>query len=206
MNKPQKQMHHPAWSPQKRVAVALAGTLGTLVVGLLIGASIYFIGISTGLFSSQSLKGLTIESLVNDKAFVEAIKQAQQSTNCINEEQGIRLSYPKSLVDVATKSAQKCTSFATAPSDTPVITINLLAIERATLIEKLVSDSTPAIVDSFAHSAYPATSVRGNRQGLPYAGYILEISPTQSLLVEVMPSLGQFERAGVAIAQSIALR
>ena len=206
MNESQKVIHHPVWSPKKRVAVTLVGTMGILSIGLLIGASIYFIGISTGLFSSQSLKRLTIASLVDDKAFVEAFKQAQQSTRCINDVQRIQLSYPKSLVDVATKSAQKCTVFATTSSDTPVITINLLAIERATLIEKLVSDSTPAIVDSFAHNAYPASSVRGNRQGLPYSGYILEISPTQSFLVEVMPSLGQFESAGVAIAQSIALR
>lgn len=206
MNETQKSAKHPAWSPKKRVTVTLVGTIAILSIGLFIGTIIYFIGLKTGLFTSQSLKRLTLASLVEDKAFVEAIKQAQQSTNCENKTQGIKLSHPTTLIDIATKSAMRCTAFATTESDKPVVTINLLAIERLDLIEQLVGDSSPAIVDSFAHSTYPASSVRGNRQGLPFAAYILEIAPTQSLLVEVMPSLGQFERAGVAIAQSITLR
>lgn len=195
----------PVWSSKKRMVVSSVGSLVILLLALLIGVSIYTIGLKGGLFTSQSLKRLTLASLSNDKAFVEAVNSAQTSTACTNKVTGMTLKHPNDLVDVATKSAQTCMTFATKTSDKPVITIQLLAIDRIALIEKLALDSAQAVVDSFAHESYQASSVRGNRQGLPYAGYVLAVAPKQSVLVEVLPSLGQFESAGVAIARSITL-
>jgi hypothetical protein len=196
---------NPAWSNKKRIVVGMVGALAILLLALLIGVSIYAAGLKARLFSSQSLKRLTFASLSNDKAFVEAVNSAQTSTVCTNKTTGITLTHPNSLVDIATKSAQTCMTLAAASSNKPVVTIQLLAIDRIALIEKLALDSTQAVVDSFAHESYQASSVRGNRQGLPYAGYVLSVTPKQSVLVEVLPSLGQFESAGVAIARSITL-
>jgi hypothetical protein len=205
MSKSRENENKPVWSVKKRMVVSIVGTLVILVAALIIGVSMYAVGLKGGLFTSQSLKRLTLASLAKDKAFVEAANLAQATSVCANQATGITLSYPKVLVDVATKSAQTCMAFASASTSQPVITVQLLAIDRIALVEKMALDTEQAVVDSFAHASYQASSVRGNRQGLPYAAYILAVAPTQSVLVEVVPSLGQFESAGVAIAQSIAL-
>lgn len=202
-------LHHsatnPSWSPRKRLGVTLVGATAILTIALLIGMGLYALGIRAKLFTSQSLKRLILQSLVRDQTFVDMVTQAEQSTTCVNETIGMQLTHPKSLVDVATTSAQRCLLFAATPADKPVVIIHLLAIERVALLEKLARSVTHVTVDSLVHPKYQASSVRANQGGLPYAGYVLETAPQQSLLVEVVPSLGQFERAGVAIAQSVTL-
>ena len=166
------------WSFKKRVLVAIVSGLLILIFALLLGSSMYYLGIRNQIFATQSLKRLLYTQLIEDEELERVLGKISLLDTCINNHLRLVVTYSAGVLALReSHDTQACLAFdwvRNAQTLEPAVSIRPLYGSKKDILDPVSLSISDLVVDGFDHPLYSSILLSGIYRSIPVRIYLVE--------------------------------